>query len=84
MNALIALMCEVNDEKKMELVLHALLTDKELEAIENRIQIIKKLNQNKTQRQISSELGVGIATVTRGALAFKEGKFEVLRPYLCK
>ncbi len=82
MNTLIHLFCQINDSKQMEDVLMAVLTDKEREAIGNRLQIIAMLSKKMTQRDISSRLGVGIATVTRGAHAFKEGKFEAVEALL--
>lgn len=57
--------------KQMETVLRALLTDSELDEIAKRLQIFKRLQAGIPQRQIAEELGVGIATVTRGSNALK-------------
>lgn len=63
-------------------ILHDFLTDiltpGEYEEIARRWQIIKMLNAGKSQREIAEELGVGVATVTRGAkeLADKKGGFR--------
>lgn len=57
--------------KQMEIALRALLTDSELEEIAKRLQIFKRLQSGMPQRQIAEELGVGIATVTRGSNALK-------------
>lgn len=82
MQTLVNLFCQVSEPKEMEAVLTAILTDKECEAIKNRLQIVQMLRDRHTQREVSAKLGVGIATVTRGAHALKEGKFDVLRAYL--
>ena len=55
----------------MEGVLRELLTDSELTEISNRLQIFQMLKQGVPQRRIADELGVGIATVTRGSKALK-------------
>ncbi len=63
-------------------LLHEFLTDiltaGEYEEISRRWQIIKMLEAGKPQREIAEELGVGVATVTRGAkeLADKKGGFR--------
>ena len=68
-NLLTKLLTETNDAIKMTLLLKALFTSKELKELENRISIFQMLLKGKKQREISEELGVGIATVTRGAQA---------------
>ena len=57
------------DETAIEKLLSALLTDKEQHEIANRIRIFDLLERGVTQRDISEQLGVGIATVSRGAKA---------------
>jgi len=66
----------------MAAVLDCLLSPKELQEIENRLCIFEALDQHMPQREIASSLGVGIATVTRGAQAFKTGQFSILKRYL--
>ena len=56
----------------METVLRALLTDNELVEVAKRLQIFEMLEQGVPQRKIAEQLGVGIATVTRGSKAFKK------------
>ena len=55
----------------MTLLLKALFTSKELKELDNRLSIFQMLLKGKKQREISEELGVGIATVTRGAQAYE-------------
>lgn len=59
----------------MDKVLQALLTPKELAEVEKRLQIFHQLEQQVPQREIATSLGVGIATVTRGARALHAGDF---------
>ncbi len=54
--------------------LHDLLTPAEQEALATRWQIIKQLARKVPQWEVSKSLGVGIATVTRGARALREQK----------
>ena len=49
-----------------------ILTPKELEEIAHRHQILQLLNAGWTQRDIAAKLGVGIATVSRGARELKK------------
>ncbi|WP_081813268.1 chorismate-binding protein [Methylobacter tundripaludum] len=72
---LVNLLCGISAPKLMGAALEAILTSKELEDIEHRLQIFQMLTENTPQRQIAAKLKVGIATVTRGARAYRNGKF---------
>ncbi|SNT70360.1 Trp family transcriptional regulator [Psychrobacter sp. LV10R520-6] len=61
--------CDVSAD--IDVLLNALLTDKEQLDIANRIRIFDLLERGVTQREISEQLGVGIATVSRGAKAMQ-------------
>lgn len=63
-----------NNPTQMENALRELLTANELSEIVNRLEILKMLKQGVPQRRIADELGVGIATVTRGSNALKQRK----------
>lgn len=63
-------------------LLSAILTDKELSEIANRIQIFALLQQGLPQREIAERLGVGIATVSRGAKAYQVNDVANLLPNL--
>ena len=56
--------------------LRGILTNKELADISQRLQIVKRLKRGVPQRKIAEELGVGIATVTRGSKEVKKGRFK--------
>lgn len=44
-----------------------ILTPEEIEKLALRWQIVKKLNQNETQRDVARDMKVSIGTITRGA-----------------
>ena len=68
------LLVNINDLNNMKLLLKAIFTSKELKEFDNRLKIFQLLMQGKKHREISEELNVGIATVTRGSLAFEKEK----------
>lgn len=55
------------DEKLFEALIHDFLTESEENQLPIRWQIVKRLHAGETQRKIAEDLGVGIATVTRGS-----------------
>jgi len=69
--SLVQHLTQLTDSHEIEAILAALLTDKELQEIANRVRIFDLLQQGVTQRAISQQLGVGIATVSRGAKALQ-------------
>ena len=69
---LIGYLLAVNTPEEMENALRALLTPAEFAEIANRLQIINLLKAGEPQRKIADRLGVGIATVSRGARALKD------------
>lgn len=78
------LMNASKDRKLFEALLCDFLTESEREQLPVRWQIIKRLYEGEPQRKIAEELGVGIATVTRGSeeLHDKEGGFyQYLKKY---
>jgi Trp operon repressor len=72
---LVDLLSRLSDPREMEAALEALLTPKEAEELENRLQIFRMLLQDIPQREIATRLNVGIATVTRGAAALRNSRF---------
>lgn len=57
-------------------------TDKERSEIAQRVEIIKRLIAGEPQAKIASDLGVGVATVTRGSKELSQGRFKILRKQL--
>ncbi len=73
---LVGAFLSANSPEKMLNRLETLLTSSELDAIATRLEILRLLKQGLTQREIAKQLGVGIATVTRGARELKQGNLE--------
>lgn len=69
--SLLNYLANCHDSADIDMLLNALLTDKEQVEITNRIRIFDLLERGVTQREISEQLGVGIATVSRGAKAMQ-------------
>ena len=70
-HSLLKHLANCTDSSDIEALLSALLTDREQHEIANRIRIFDLLARGVTQREISEQLGVGIATVSRGAKAMQ-------------
>ncbi len=65
--------------EKMMNFLEGILTLKELEEIPTRLQIVKLLKQGVSQHEIAEQLGIGIATVTRGSKEIQKGNFKYVK-----
>lgn len=76
---LIAELLKHNSKEKMENFLEGLLTPKELIEIPARLQIVKKLKKGTPQHRIAQEMGLGIATVTRGSKEIQKGNFKYVK-----
>ena len=63
----------------LEDFLYGVTTGKERDELTQRVEIIKRLVAGEPQQKIASELGVGVATVTRGSKELSQGRFRVLR-----
>ncbi|MBJ7537911.1 Trp family transcriptional regulator [Marinomonas transparens] len=72
MQDLIQFLTQADDDEMLEKRLKALLTPNEINEMQHRLQIFSLLEQGVPQRDIAKQLGVGIATVTRGSRALKE------------
>lgn len=71
---LVDLIKALKSEEDIAAFLECSLTESEIIMISERWNIFGKLKEGKTQRAISYETGAGIATVTRGAKAYRRGK----------
>lgn len=77
---LLDLLLATTDKKQLTAIFEALLTEKEQQELDNRLKIFALLRQGVTQREISAQLGVGIATVSRGAKVFGQHNIDELLP----
>lgn len=77
-HSLLSHLANCTDSAEIEKLLSALLTDKEQHDIANRIRIFDLLDRGITQREIAEQLGVGIATVSRGARAMQNHDVSAL------
>lgn len=78
LNQLIELLLSIRTKKEMEDFLLGILTPKELEEIPTRLSIVKMLKKGISQHEIAEELGIGVATVTRGSKELQKGRFKVV------
>jgi TrpR family transcriptional regulator, trp operon repressor len=76
LQALVSLVLSLKTEADVEDFLKGILTPKELAEITQRLEIIKLLKQGVPHRQIAEQLGVGVATVTRGSKELQLGRFK--------
>lgn len=75
----VTLVCSIRDKQMLEDFLYGVTTDKERAEIAARIEIVKRLIDGQPQQKIAADLGVGVATVTRGSKELSQGRFKVLR-----
>ncbi len=76
LDSLINTLLKIKTEKEMQDFLSGILTPRELVEIPTRLAIVKKLKQGVPQQGIARELGVGVATVTRGSKELQKGRFQ--------
>lgn len=69
---LASVFAQIDDKKLAFNFLEDLLTPGEFEEIAKRLQIAKRLDKGEAQRKIADDLGVGIATVTRGSREMRD------------
>lgn len=68
----------IRDKKLLEDFLIGVTTAKERQELVQRIEIVKRLIAGEPQQRIASELGVGIATVSRGSKEIAAHRFKAL------
>lgn len=69
--------CRLKTQKEVLRFLKWILTPHEFEQLPLRLQIVKMIKKEVPQRKIAKELGVGIATVTRGARELQKNSFII-------
>lgn len=73
-----SLIFSIRNKDLLEDFLVGVTTTKERAAIVQRVAIMKRLIAGEPQQKIANDLGVGIATVTRGSKELAQGRFKVL------
>jgi len=73
---LVGKLVKTSNKKDMVDLLEALFTPQELRSIPRRLEIIRLIKKGMPQHDIAKKLGVGIATVSRGANEVKLGRFK--------
>lgn len=68
-----ALLKAAEKPKNLEAFISDILSPAEIEDLYNRIRILEELLNGKTQREVSKNLHVSIAKVSRAALVIKHG-----------
>lgn len=69
----------IDNRAVLEDFLVGVTTAQEREVFAQRLEIVRRLLAGEAQARIAEDLGVGVATVTRGSKEIKEGRFKVLR-----
>jgi TrpR family trp operon transcriptional repressor len=78
-NDVISLIHATRDKTLLDDFLIGLTSEKERNELAQRVEIVKRLLAGEPQAKIANELGVGIATVTRGSKELAQGRFKILR-----
>lgn len=79
---LLNIFAQADTPQQVQALLNAFLTDSEQHELTNRLRIFTLLAQEHTQREIAELLGVGVATVSRGARAYQQHGLAELLPHL--
>jgi TrpR family trp operon transcriptional repressor len=75
----IDLIYSIRDKKLLADFLVGVTTEKERKELTRRVEIVKRLVTGEPHAKIARDLGVGVATVTRGSNELTSGKFKILR-----
>jgi TrpR family transcriptional regulator, trp operon repressor len=66
------ILCQIKSQTEMERFLKEIMTPAELYDLALRWELMHKLSQGLSQRQIASELGISLCKITRGAKILKD------------
>lgn len=72
MKTVAEVLASISDSKEMQQLLQELLTEKELDALQLRWELMRQLKEGKTQREIARDLHVSLCKVTRGNKILKD------------
>jgi TrpR family trp operon transcriptional repressor len=74
----IAAIQSASNKEMLKDLLYGITTEKERQELTQRLEIIKRLLNHEPQHKIANDLGVGVATVSRGAKELSLGRFKCL------
>ncbi len=74
----IKLVARLQNRNELEDFLVGITTEKERNELAQRLEIVIQLFAGVPQQQIAKNLGVGVATVTRGSKELSQGRFKYL------
>lgn len=75
----VRLTASIEDEALLDDFLRGITTEKERQELMQRVEIVNRLLAGEAQHKIAQDLGVGVATVTRGSKELASGRFKALR-----
>ncbi len=67
------------DKDLLRDLLYSVTSASERHEIPRRIEVVKRLLAGNTQPQIAGDLGIGLATITRGSKELGQGHFKMFR-----
>lgn len=79
MRDLVHTLAMTTDEMVIEDLLLGLTTKKERAEMLQRIEIVKRILKGDAHHRIAEDLGVGVATVTRGSKELANGRFKIFK-----
>lgn len=74
----VELILSIKDKELLEDLLLGITTPTERQELTRRLEIVKRLVVGEKQHKIAEDLGVGVATVTRGSKELAAGHFKVI------
>jgi len=78
-DSFVDLVLSIQDRELLDDFLVGITTDNERKELLQRVEIVRRLLAGEPQLKIARELGVGVATVTRGSKELARGRFKALR-----
>ncbi len=75
----VRLVAQLKDVNELEDFLVGITTPMERDEFGRRLEIVQSLIMGDPQHKIAKDLGVGVATVTRGSKELKAGRFGYLK-----
>ncbi len=78
MAQIVGVFSSLKDDEDLKDFLFGIFTEKELNELSHRLEIVKAIQEGFSHHDIAKKLGVGVATVTRGSKEIQKGRFSYL------